>query len=634
MSIVDEIKDRLDIVEVISAYVPLKRAGRRYKGLCPFHTEKTPSFVVFPETGTWHCFGACGTGGDIFTFIMRYENMDFREALEFLARKAGVELRSEQPRDSEAERQRERLRAVCAAAALYYHHLLLNHPQAEGARAYLARRGIDEETIRSFQLGYALDDWEACQRYLLEQGHALEDIVAAGLVVERQSGSGYYDRFRGRVMIPICDVQGRVIAFGARSLDGSPPKYLNSPQTPIFDKGRTLFGLDKARQAIRAADQVIIVEGYMDVIAAHQYSYANVVASMGTALTEAQLRQLKRYTKNFTLALDPDAAGQQATLRGLEQARQALDRETVPVLTPNGLVRYERRLQAELRILSLPNGQDPDECIRNDPEGWPALVESALPIIDFYLQRVVETYDLNTARGKASAVAEIVPLIRELADDVMRQHYIQLLARRVQVDERIIEQQVLKRGRGERQAAHPVPVDVSHIERLDVEEYCLAQMIARPELIERVAAELAQVSVEPLDAEDFERAENREIFKLMQAAEGAWGVPEFVEQLPDALRSQWTRLAQAVAEMPALPADEAVKDMVDTVLRLRAARVRRSLGELQQLLAEAQEAGEEAAARDYTSLAQERTREIGQLQMILARRTLAGKREQAGSSPH
>ncbi|MCD6291379.1 MAG: DNA primase, partial [Anaerolineae bacterium] len=515
MSAVDEIKERLDIVEVISSYVPLKRAGRRYKGLCPFHTEKTPSFVVFPETGTWHCFGACGTGGDIFTFIMRYENLSFREALELLARRAGVELEPARPQDTEEEKRRERLRSACAAAAMYYHHLLLNHPKAERARAYLAGRGINEETIEAFQLGYALDEWEAGLRYLQEQGYSVEELAAAGLITERQKGTGYYDRFRGRVMIPIRDSQGRVIAFGARSLDGSPPKYLNSPQTPLFDKSRVLFGLDRAKQAIRAADQVVIVEGYMDVMAAHQYGYANVVASMGTALTEHQLRQLKRYTNNIVLALDPDLAGQQATLRGLEQARQALDHELVPVPSPDGLVRYERRLQAELRILSLPKGQDPDEFIRSNPEGWPVLAKSALPIIDFYLQRATEVHDLNTARGKASTVAEIVPLIRELADDIMRQHYIQLLARRVQVDERVIERQVMKREREPRQEPEALQTTEEAL-RLDLEDYCLAQIIARPNLIDQVVAELTQATLKPLSADDFERLENQEIFRLLQ----------------------------------------------------------------------------------------------------------------------
>ncbi len=665
MSAVEEIKERLDIVEIISSYIPLKRAGRHYKGLCPFHTEKTPSFVVFPESGTWHCFGACGTGGDIFTFVMRRENLDFREALELLARRAGVELAPPQPRDLEAEQQRERLRAVCAAATAYYHHLLLNHPQAELARGYLTQRGINEETIRAFQLGYALDDWEAGQRYLLDQGYALADIMEAGLIVERQSGSGYYDRFRGRLIIPICDAQGRVIAFGARSLDGNPPKYLNSPQTLIFDKSQTLFGLDKARQAVRAANRVVIVEGYMDVITAHQYGYANVVASMGTALTEAQLRQLKRYTSNFTLALDPDAAGRQATLRGLEQARQALDRDVVPIPTPGGLIRYERRLEAELRILSLPGGQDPDEAIRSDPAGWPKLVESALPIIDFYLQRAAETYDLNSARGKASAVAEIVPLIQELADEVMRQHYIQLLARRVQVDERLIERQVARRNEPisrpplSREEGDTQPRSSAVAEgprRSDLEEHCLIHMIARPELIAQTTVELTQLSLAPPGVEDFERTENREIFAALQSVlsrqpvpsagsgqaladrpgdrlavrPGTAGdqsqLPALAEQLPATLQAHWARLCEAVIQMPALPTEHVAKDMVDSLLRLRAARVRRSLGELQRLLAEAQTTRSQEAARDYAQLVQDRAQELGRLQTILAQRTMAGKR--------
>ncbi len=628
MSVVDEIKERLDIVEVISAYVPLKRTGRHYKGLCPFHAEKTPSFIVFPETGTWHCFGACSTGGDVFTFIMRRENLDFREALELLARQAGVELPSAQPRDSEAEQLKERLRAVCAAAARYYHHLLLHHPDGAAARTYLAQRGINEESIRSFQLGYALNDWEAGQRYLLEQGYSLEDIAAAGLIIERQRGSGYYDRFRGRVMIPICDIQGRVIAFGARSLDGSEPKYMNSPQSPIFDKSRTLFGLDKARQAIRAADQVIIVEGYMDVITAHQYGYTNVIASMGTALTEPQLRQLKRYTSNFILALDPDAAGRQATLRGLEQARQALDRALVPVPSPDGLVRYEQRLNAELRILALPEGQDPDEAIRSDPERWPELVAQALPIVEFYLQWAAETYDLSTARGKASAVAAIIPLIREIADDVVQQHYLQLLARRVQVDERILERQIARRGRN----GHPEPppqILTGEQRRLGLEEYCLARMIAQPDLMAQVEAELAQLSIEPPSAEDFEQAANRAIFAAIQAAETAEQIAAIADQLPTALQDQWARLRQAVEHMPTLPTEHAVKDLVDTVLRLRLERVRHSLNELRLLLAEAQEEQDQEAAHEYARLVQARTQEIGQLQTLLGQRTIMGRRAQA-----
>ena len=624
MNVIDEVKERLDIVEVISAYVPLKRAGRHYKGLCPFHAEKTPSFVVFPETGTWYCFGACGTGGDVFTFLMRRENLDFREALEHLARLAGVPLPAAQPHDSEAERHRERLRAICAAAARYYHHLLFHHPQGTAARAYLSQRGITEETMVAFQLGYALDDWEAGQRHLLGQGYTLEELAEAGLVVERQHGRGYYDRFRGRVMIPICDVQGRVIGFGARALGQDEPKYLNSPQTPIFDKSRTLFGLDKARQAIRAADQVIIVEGYMDVITAHQHGYANVVASMGTALTEHQLRQLKRYTRNFTLALDPDVAGRQATLRGLEQAREALDRETIPVPSPDGLMRYERRLDAELRILTLPEGQDPDEVIRRAPDQWPELVKRALPIIDFYLQWAAEAYDLNTAHGKASAVATIAPLIREVADEVIRQHYIQQLARRIQVEERVLERQILRKGgNGRRRAMRPVPTEAP--QRVELEEYCLLRIMASPELREHAAAELAQIDVAPLHEDDFERAENRAIFSLLQTADPQ-GQSAPADQLPDSVPAHWTGLQERIAQLPPLPLEHAIRDLVNAILRLRLERIRRSLSELRFLLTEAQEQGDHEAARDYTRLVQEHTQEMKRLQAHLAQYTILRRR--------
>ncbi|HEY73791.1 MAG TPA: DNA primase, partial [Thermoflexia bacterium] len=320
MSVVDEIKERLDIVEVISSYTPLKKSGRNYKALCPFHSEKTPSFVVFPESQHWHCFGACAEGGDLFSFVMKHEGWDFRTALEELARRAGVELRPRTPAQVKEEEEADRLRELLTTAARYYNHLLQHASEAKAARAYIARRSLDDETVERFRLGYSLPGWNRSRDYLTEQGYTIEELVKAGLLVRKETGSTY-DRFRERLMIPIRDAQGRVIGFGARTLDPEGvPKYLNSPQTPLFDKSRTLFGLDLARKTIRRKDQVVIVEGYMDVMQAQQAGFANVVAQMGTALTEPQLRQLQRYTKRLVLALDPDAAGVQATLRGVEVA--------------------------------------------------------------------------------------------------------------------------------------------------------------------------------------------------------------------------------------------------------------------------------------------------------------------------
>ncbi|MCB0023648.1 MAG: DNA primase, partial [Caldilinea sp.] len=278
-SVTDEVRQRVDVVELISRYTPLKRAGSVYKGLCPFHSERTPSFVVFPHTGTWHCFGACGTGGDVFSFVMQKENLSFREALQMLAQQVGVDL-SAGEQDSGAD-QRTRLVEANEAAAQYFQHILTHHAGAAGARGYLERRGIDDATAARFRLGYALDGWSGLRDHLLERGFALELLLEAGLIKRNEERQSTYDAFRNRVIYPICDRQGRVIGFGGRVLDDSVPKYLNTAETPLFHKSHVVYGLDQAHRAIRERDQVVIVEGYMDVIAAHQFGYTNVVACMG-----------------------------------------------------------------------------------------------------------------------------------------------------------------------------------------------------------------------------------------------------------------------------------------------------------------------------------------------------------------
>ena len=421
MNVTDEIKERLDIVEFIGSYVPLQKAGRNFKALCPFHSEKTPSFYVFPDSQRWQCFGACSEGGDVFSFAMKREGWDFRTALEELARRAGVELVPQTPAQVEAEERTERLRATVAEAARYYHHLLQHAPQAEHAREYLAQRSLSPATIDRFQLGYSLPGWENLRDHLIEQGFTLEELLQAGLLVEREDGSAY-DRFRDRLMIPIRDAQGHTIGFGARTLDREGvPKYLNSPKTPIFDKSHTLFGLDLAREAIRAQERVVIVEGYMDVMQAHQAGFHNIVAQMGTALTETQVRRLQRYTRRFILALDPDAAGVQATLRGLEVARETLEREWEPVFDPRGLVGFEGRLGAEIRILRLPSGYDPDDLIRSDPTRWSDLVQEAAPVVEFYLHMLLEQIELDDAKERARVVETMLPLLRDVVDPVERE---------------------------------------------------------------------------------------------------------------------------------------------------------------------------------------------------------------------
>jgi len=621
MSKVDEVKSRLDIVDVISDYVELRKSGRNYSALCPFHSEKTPSFFVFPETQTWHCFGACGEGGDVFTFIMKRENLSFGEALRLLARRAGVELEPLTPEQARAAAQRERLREVMSAAATYYHNQLLHSPAGEEARAYLRRRELTVETVERFQLGYAPDKWEALKGHLLGRGYALADLVAAGLVVEREDGSGSYDRFRHRLMIPIRDSRGQVIAFGGRVLrEEDVPKYLNSPQTPIFDKSATLFGLDLARETIRRRDQAVIVEGYMDVLQAHQHGFTNVVASMGTSLTEDQLRSLTRLTTNLVLALDADAAGARATLRGLEMAREALGREMVPVITPQGLVRYEGRLQVALHITILPQGQDPDDVIRTDPARWSQLVDAALPVLDYYFQALTADLDLGSPKGKAEAVRRLAPILNEIGDPVEREHYLQRLARMVRVDERTLAHQIAAaRPRGRRPSAPPSleetpsPQEEFHF---GAEEHCLACLIRSRPFLDRLNGQLVEIGTEPLSPADFSRVENQQLFQTLCQAEGAEGMRE---RLDPFLRGYLDWLLEAASSYGDLPSDRLEKDILVTALRLRQESLRTRLTQLRFLQEDAQAEGRQGEVIEMGEAVARLQRELREVQRAFSR---------------
>ncbi|MBL8056189.1 MAG: DNA primase, partial [Anaerolineales bacterium] len=419
MSVIDDIKARLDAVELIAQTVKLRKSGRAYMGLCPFHAHKnnTPSFAVWPESGTWRCFGQCNEGGDIFKFIMKRDGLDFSGALQLLAQRAGVELKPRTPEQVEQDDNLNHLRQILDTAANYYHHLLRNAPQAGHARAHLAGRGLTDKAVEMFQLGYALDSWDAGLKYFTSKGYALEHLVEAGLVVAREAeGPGaaarHFDRFRDRLMIPVRDEQGRMTGFQARALQpDAVPKFMNSPQTALFDKGRTVFGLHLARRPIRDGNAAIVVEGNLDVVAAHQAGFANVVSSQGTALTEHQLRLLKKHAKRLILALDADEAGDAAALRGVMVAREALEREGQVVFDPRGLVRFEGRLGADIRVMTLPPGQDPDDVIRRDPAEWSRLVEAAEPVVEYVIRVFTAGRDLDDPKVKAEVADAILPLI-------------------------------------------------------------------------------------------------------------------------------------------------------------------------------------------------------------------------------
>jgi DNA primase len=489
MSVITEVKQRVDIVELVSEYVTLQKAGRNFKGLCPFHTEKHASFFVFPDQQSWHCFGACGTGGDIFSFIMKKEGVEFGQALRLLAQRVGVNLGPREAASKVEDEKKERLFKINEAATEYYHHLLLSAKVGEAARSYLARRKIMPETIKDFRLGFSPDAWEPLKNYLLGKGYPEEELVEAGLIIEKEEG-GSYDRFRNRLMFPICDIQDRVTGFGARVLDDSLPKYINSPQTSIFDKGSILYGLDRAKSSIRKRNFVIIVEGYMDVLTAHQHDWQNVVGSMGTSLTEKQVEGIRRLTSNITLALDADLAGEEATLRG------------------KAILAHSN---AEANVILLPPGKDPDEVIRETPALWQKLVEKAMSILDFAFQSVISKVDVNKAKDKSLAVQKLLPSIDEIKDPVQQSHYLRKLARELKIEESAIRAALRESKVGRKRSQIGKPTEQSHLARQLVssrsEEDCLALLLQYPEL-----RPLAQ----ELSPEHFESTENREVFVKWQ----------------------------------------------------------------------------------------------------------------------
>jgi DNA primase len=485
MSVIREVKQRVDIVELVSEYVTLQKTGRNFKGLCPFHSEKHASFFVFPEQQTWHCFGACGTGGDIFSFVMKKEGVDFGDALRLLAQRVGLTLRTAEAGDKAEDEKKQRLFQINEAAAEYYHHLLSSTKAGEAARTYLTGREVAPETIKEFRLGFSPDTWETIKNYLLNKGYREEELVQAGLLVEKEDG-GNYDRFRKRLMFPICDIQGRVTGFGARALDDSSTKYVNSPQTLIFDKSSSLYGIDKAKPGIGKRNLAIIVEGYTDVLAAHQRGWQNVVGSMGTSLTEKQVGVIKRLTGNITLALDADVAGEEATLRS------------------KAILAHSN---TEANVILLPSGKDPDEVIREDPALWQELVERAVPILDFAFESVLSKVDINKARDKSLAIQRLLPSIYEMRDPVQRFHYVEKLARALKIKASELEAALQKLRTGIKGPRASKPTEQPALDRRlvssPVEEYCLALLLQYPEL-----RPLAQ----ELSPEHFECTENREVF--------------------------------------------------------------------------------------------------------------------------
>jgi DNA primase len=618
MSSIDEIKSRIDILDLAAeAGVKLRRTGRNHTGFCPFHSNtRTPAFVIWPESGTWRCFGECNEGGDIFKFVMKKEGIDFKEALQRLADKAGVTLERLQPEKPEQKEENQRLRNLLEDVVTFYRHQLLQTEAGKPALTYLLeKRNLTLQTIEAFGLGYAPHSWDATLKHFTAKGFSEQELLDVGLLSERDSG-GYYDKFRNRIMIPIRDENGRMTGFGGRILDPNDiPKFMNSPQTVLFDKGRLLYGLDRARKPIRTADQAVIVEGYLDVIAVHQAGYENVVSPMGTALTDDQLRMLKRFTRKIVLALDPDVAGQKAVLRGLDAAREAMDREDEIGFDARGLLRHEARLQADLRVATMPDDLDPDEIVAREPAEWARLIAAAKPIVEHVLDVLVSERDVNDPKVKAEIAAQVMPLIEDLPNPVERDSYRQMLARRLKIDERTLTGVKLSGGtvrRAPRQRPEqaqvpesvPTAAPVSPFRKM--EAACLGYILRRPDLLPRLDRRLQESGLSALSVADFEYTDYQSILLLIQRSieQDEADTSAFVNS-----RLMADELSETHSELLAQPApkgadDRLLDELTRQVLQMRRTVLSESVNQLRFLAEETQAAELNSSAQKYARVLQ------------------------------
>jgi DNA primase len=557
MTAVDEVKQKTDILDVVSQYVKLTKAGKMYRGLCPFHSEKHGSFFVYPEQQTWHCFGACATGGDVFSFVMKKEGMDFGEALRLLARKSGVAL-PESPEAQVKGKEKDRIFEINQFTAEFYHAELLKPGAAAKALGYARKRGLSDKTIADFELGYSPDAWEELKKHLTGIGYEEDELVKAGVLIRGDDGTTH-DRFRGKLMFSIRDERGHVTGFGSRVLDDSIPKYINSPQTDIFDKSACLYGIHLAAPSIRKLDKAIIVEGYMDTLIAHQYGVTNVVAAMGTAVTEKQMTIMKRYTKNVIFALDADSAGEEAMAKSAAM---------------------ENVLGAEIKVMRMPPGKDPDEVIKEDIENWSKLEAEAQPVTDYVIGLSAAGMNLNNARDRTLLVDKIGPVIAGIDDAIRRASYLTKLAGMVKVDVKQLEATIIKKAVKSKVNPAVIPaVEVSSRIRRKmlsspVEEYFLSLLIQHPDLKRNFAAGLI--------VEYFEDSGNRAILNVLIAQDE--------EELKNRLVPEMAEKIDQLRTKP-LPDDNLEQKFTTCILTLRERYLRNRELEKEAVLSLEMEAG-------------------------------------------
>lgn len=577
----DEVRQQADIIRVISDYVALKKRGANWIACCPFHSEKTPSFNVHPGKGIYKCFG-CGVGGSVFDFVMQIEGCSFPEAVRMVAQRSGIPVPEVTDAPAEAkrdERRRRRLFELNDWACEFFESRLGFGPDGKRALEYVESRGIETETRAALRLGYAPDSWDALSSHLASRGASREEIAQSGLVTVKEGGSGYYDRFRGRVMFPIADAQGRIVAFGGRALGDDGPKYLNSPETAVYTKGNHLFGIHLAKDAIRRAGFAILVEGYLDFAIPYQAGVKNIVASLGTALTEAQTRLLRRYMPRPQVVVnyDADTAGQDATRRSFE------------TLLSQGF---------KINVLALPDGKDPDEFVRaNGGDAYRALLKSTMPYIDYVVEQAIARHDVSRPSGKADALNEVLPFVAQIADRIERVEYAERAARRLGIDDQLFRKE-LRRAASLRESK--VRVDrVAPPRKLTVlERRFLVVLFGDPGVRSWILPAVEDADIEGLASERILRA-----LREAHASGSPVGYAEIAEQLPEGDR-------QLLASLVSIELDDIAagwKGTVEEGLRkeaqgglaqLKKARFERELARLQNEIERAQERGDSLAQLD------------------------------------
>lgn len=457
MTDIDEIKSRINIVDIVSERVPLKKAGRNFKGLCPFHSEKTPSFIVSPDRQTFHCFG-CGKGGSIFDFVMLIDHVDFPEALETLADRAGVKL-ARTFSDTPESKRRSAILAANHLASEYYQYLLAKHSVGDGARQYLKSRGVSDKSIQTFSLGYSPNTWDGLYAFMTKKGYDESLLESAGLII--RGNRGYYDRFRGRVMFALKDHRGNVLGFSGRVLDpkAKEAKYINTSETPVYTKGKVLYGLDVTKDAIQKANEAILMEGELDVISSFQAGISNAVAIKGSAVTEDHARLLRRFAERLVFALDSDLAGDAAARRGIEIAE---------------------RIGFDMRVVRMPLGKDPDEAARENAAAFKKAIKESEPIYDYFLSSAVLRFDAGSAFGKRKISDEFLPVLSKIDNPIVQGHYVRKLADSIDVPEETVREGLARYRSAQGRMVGPKPTesDVRELLRIEKAElYVLALLV-------------------------------------------------------------------------------------------------------------------------------------------------------------